>query len=40
MDRRDLLFRLTERLLAVPGSHEGWQAFLLDLCDALRGFGG
>src|SRR5215510_977061 len=37
MDRRDVLFKLTERLLAAPGSQEGWQAFVLDLCDALQG---
>jgi DNA-binding CsgD family transcriptional regulator/PAS domain-containing protein len=37
MDRRDVLLKLTERLLAAPGSQEGWQTFVLDLCNALRG---
>src|SRR5215510_9703708 len=37
MDQRDVLLKLTERLLAAPGSQAGWQAFVLDLCDTLQG---
>ena len=37
MDRRDLQLSLVQDLLAAPGSHDGWTAFLLRLCDALGG---
>jgi DNA-binding CsgD family transcriptional regulator len=37
MDQRDLLLSMTQKLLHAPGSDEGWQAFMLDLCDALKG---
>ena len=39
MDQRDQLLRLTQLLLSAPGSTEGWQAFLTDLCDVLGGSG-
>jgi DNA-binding CsgD family transcriptional regulator len=37
MDRRDVQLSLVQDLLSAPGNIEGWQAFLLHLCDALRG---
>jgi DNA-binding CsgD family transcriptional regulator len=37
MDRRDLQLSLVQGLLAAPGSTEGWERFLLQLCDALHG---
>jgi DNA-binding CsgD family transcriptional regulator/PAS domain-containing protein len=37
MDRRDLQLCLVQSLFAAPGSTEGWERFLLELCDALHG---
>lgn len=39
MDRRDVELSLVQGLLAAPGSIEGWQSFLAQLCDALHGCG-
>ena len=40
MDRRDLQLSLVQDLLAAPGSTEGWERFLAQLCGALHGCGG
>ena len=37
MSESDVLVRLVNRLIEAPGSNEGWQSFLLELCDALDG---
>jgi DNA-binding CsgD family transcriptional regulator/PAS domain-containing protein len=37
MGQRDQLLRLVEQLYAAPGTSEGWQPFLEQLCDALNG---
>lgn len=37
MASRDVRLALMQDLLAAPGSDAGWSAFLLRLCDALRG---
>lgn len=37
MRRCDLELSLVQGLLAAPGSTEGWERFLLQLCDALHG---
>lgn len=37
MDRRNLQLSLIQSLLAAPGSNEGWECFLAQLCDALHG---
>ena len=37
MHSGDLRLRLLEHLLAAPGSVEGWETFLRNLCDAVHG---
>jgi DNA-binding CsgD family transcriptional regulator len=37
MDRTELRLSLVQGLLAAPGSTEGWERFLTQLCDAFHG---